>query len=123
LRRVSPTSRLSEGLDALQPEQVGKILRNLRERTGKEVEVSGLKLPLEVITRWGLVLVLGIQLYFWLDLRNFLSRPIIPQSFNVPWLGFYQDGVSSIVFWISAIVLPVATVCLLMIKGVLGVEG
>src|SRR5258708_12571356 len=48
---------LSDGLGALQPEQIAKVLRNLRERTGKEVEVSGLKLPLEVITRWGLIVI------------------------------------------------------------------
>ena len=114
---------LSEGLDALQPEQVGKILRNLRERTGKEVEVSGLKVPLEVITRWGLVLIVGIQLYFWLDLRNFLRRTVSPGTLDVPWLGLYRDGISRFIFWTSSVMLPIATVCLLMIKGVLGVEG
>jgi hypothetical protein len=42
---------LTEGLNALQPERVGKVLRNLRERTGKEVEVFGLKIPVEAISR------------------------------------------------------------------------
>jgi hypothetical protein len=114
---------LSDGLGALQPEQVAKVLRNLRERTGKEVEVSGLKLPLEVITRWGLIVVLAIQLYFWIDLRNFLAKAVTPGMLDVPWIGLYPDRLSHSVFWASAIVLPVFTVCFLVLKGVLGVEG
>jgi hypothetical protein len=114
---------LSDGLGALQPEQIGRVLRNLRERTGKEVEVSGLKLPLEVITRWGLVIIVGIQLYFWIDLRSFAGRPVTALELEFPWLGFYQDRISRIVFLMSAVLLPVATVSLLVIKGVLGVEG
>ena len=114
---------LSDGLGALQPEQVAKVLRNLRERTGKEVEVSGLKLPLEVITRWGLLVILAIQLYFWIDLRNFLAKAVTPEMLDVPWIGLYPDRLSHSVFWASAVVLPVLTVCLLVLKGILGVEG
>jgi len=114
---------LSDGLGALQPDQVAKVLRNLRERTGKEVEISGLKLPLEVITRWGLIVVLAIQLYFWIDLRNFLAKAATPGMIDVPWIGLYPDRISHSVFWASAIVLPVFTVCFLVLKGVLGVEG
>jgi hypothetical protein len=114
---------LSDGLGALQPEQVSRVLRNLRERTGKEVEVSGLKLPLEVITRWGLVVILGIQLYFWIDLRNFMAKPLTKEMTEVPWMGLYPDHLSQIVFWISLILLPSFTVCFLAIKGILGVEG
>ncbi len=114
---------LSDGLGALQPEQIAKVLRNLRERTGKEVEVSGLKLPLEVITRWGLIVILAIQLYFWIDLRNFLAKAVTPGMLDVPWIGLYPDRLSHSVFWASAIVLPVLTVCFLVLKGILGVEG
>jgi len=56
-------------------------------------------------------------------LRNFLRRTVSPGTLDVPWLGLYRDGISRFIFWTSSVMLPIATVCLLMIKGVLGVEG
>jgi hypothetical protein len=57
---------LTHGLDNVSLADVKKFLENQLNQSGKEVDVVGVRLPLEVITQWGLVLLVSIQMYYWL---------------------------------------------------------
>ncbi|HEY2498952.1 MAG TPA: hypothetical protein VGK24_17955 [Candidatus Angelobacter sp.] len=70
-------------------------------------EAFGIRFPAENTSRWGVLLVLGIQLYFWLHFREYRKRS--PGS-SIAWIGAYGDRVSRSVFQTTALLLPIATV-------------
>ncbi len=81
---------------------------------GNSVSVLGLAIPLYQITRWGALVLLGTQVYFWLHLHELVSR-IKPDAdgLNVAWIGIYRTRTAFFVALLSACIVPtVAGICL-----------
>jgi hypothetical protein len=78
------------------------------------ISLLGLMIPLIQLTRWGPLVLLATQLYFWLHLHE-LVRKIEPDAdgWDVAWIGIYRTRPAFIVVLFSACVLPaVAAICL-----------
>ena len=78
-------------------------------------EVFGVKFPVEKATRWGILLIVGIQLYLWIHLHEL--SPKLKEGdagWDVAWIGVYRSVPARMLFVASTALLPVVTI------GVLG---
>jgi hypothetical protein len=75
---------------------------------GPEVfEAFGMKFPAGQITLWGDLLLVSIQLYFFIYLRQLSGklRPADP-GWDVPWIGMDSSRLSNTIFYITLVILP-----------------
>jgi hypothetical protein len=94
-----------------------RILSAEAKRSGDAFEAVGLKIPAEIAVRCGVLLVLGIQLYLLIHLREFGNRLDRQAGFEVAWIGVYTSELARGMLFASLLLLPLATVCALDIRG------
>jgi hypothetical protein len=89
------------------------ILRAEKSRTSDKVELMGAKIPVNELAKWGIPVLLLVQLYLALSLSEFsqrvLNKDMVP---DVPWIALYVQKGADLVTWLT-VLLPVVTVCLL----------
>lgn len=74
-------------------------------------EIFGVKFPVESASRWGIVLILGIQLYLWIHLYE--VSPKLREGdpgWDVAWIGVYQSRPANTLFFASTTLLPLLTI-------------
>jgi hypothetical protein len=77
-------------------------------------EVFGVKFPIQTANAWGIALIIGIQLYFWVHLHELSPRlREDDDGWNVAWIGVYPSIPARAVYLISIIALPMITMVLL----------
>jgi hypothetical protein len=88
---------------------------------GPEVfEIFGMKLPAGQVTAWGDVLLLSVQLCFFLYLRR-LSGELNADApgWEVPWIGMDSSGLSKTILYVTVVILPcLATILLAWQTGI-----
>jgi hypothetical protein len=100
-------SSLTKNYEELDLETIDKILEAEQSRTGDSFEAIGIKFPAEGVTRWGIVLILGIQLYLFLHLHE-LTPKLKPtdEGWEVAWIGVYKSRISQVLYLASSVLLP-----------------
>lgn len=100
---------LSQGLEHQSLSSVVDRVRDLQNKGDVPLEFFGLKIPGAEAGKWGLVILLATQFYFWMHLHE-LSRKIGPNDpgWEVAWIGVYYSKIAFIATLISSCVLPVA---------------
>jgi hypothetical protein len=76
-------------------------------------EVFGIKFPMEATTRWGVVLIILLQGYFWLHLDEYRRRGF--KNADVAWIGIYTSRAAITVSALSMFV-PVSVIVLLCVR-------
>ena len=92
------------------------------QRTGERIEFLGLKFPERIISTWGAVILLIIQLYFWLHLRTFYETfyeylVSSETGIDIAWIGIYPDLWSRFISLVTVSLLPVVVVGYLVFSG------
>jgi hypothetical protein len=97
---------------------IEQIIADEEKRSGESFEAFGIKFPAEGTTRWGILVILAIQAYFWIHLRE-LGEKLGPgdPGWDVAWIGAYQSILARLLFRLTAFVLPVGVVLELGIRG------
>lgn len=95
-------------------DKIQAILRTQKLTSGESIEIVGIKLGVEAVRSGGALLILGVQLYFLLHLREFVRR-ISPESdaWQAAWIGLYPGALAAGAFWFSAFIVPTGTVFVL----------
>ena len=89
------------------------------EAVRDRLELFGVKFPSEVVGRWGVIVLLAVQLYFLMHLQEFaLCLEPGDAAWNYPWIGTYPASLAKVVFVTSATILPLAAV--LIVRAGLG---
>ena len=106
-------AKASKGLELLKLPDLKNHLIQQIEKGDTVFEAFGLKVPLPLLTSWGIIVVLSVQLYFFLHLREFHAK-IKPHDtgWDVPWIGAYSSGLSRSVYF-TTILMPTIAVALL----------
>ena len=79
------------------------------------IEALGLKVPASELTRWGIILLLAAQFYFWLHLHEFNRKIARPSpGLDVAWIGVYRTRIAAMTVFMSSCILPVAAVATLL---------
>lgn len=102
------------GLDTLQA-----LLISRSERAQDDIELFGLVIPSVLIARWGGLIILIVQLYFFLHLRAL--RDQIGQGRDAPlapWIGIYPDRISKTAAALSACALPPAVLAFIIVPDI-----
>ncbi len=94
------------------------IASNLADEAAKpkpdSFEVFGVKFPVETASRWGVVLIIGLQLYLWVHLHELSPRlKEADPGWDVAWIGVYQSLPARALFIACTAVLPFLTIGLL----------
>ena len=113
-RELASVSGPFENADIISAE---KILDAEAKRTGDAFEAVGLKIPAEVAVRCGVLLVLGVQLYLLIHLREFGNRLDREAGYEVAWIGVYSSKLARVMLLVSLLLLPACTVVLLSFRG------
>jgi hypothetical protein len=82
---------------------------------GQEVfEAFGMKFPAGKITLWGTILIVSVQLYFLVYLRQLSGKLNADDpGWDVPWVGMDTTFVSQMIMFATVILLPIVAVALL----------
>jgi hypothetical protein len=96
---------LAKHLQTLSLGDVETFFHTAMARSGETVELPGVKLPGEAVTSWGIVIIVIIEVYFFVIFREFCSRVILgDKAWNVPWIGISRDVISRVAFAISILI-------------------
>lgn len=113
--------RVTRGYQELELEKARGILKAELGRSGERVEFLGMNIPETVMATWGGIVILMLQLYFWLHLRalcnaGYPSKDIVNE---VAWIGTYSDFFARLTAFATIFVLPLgATVSAVMVADV-----
>jgi hypothetical protein len=109
---------ITKNYEDLPIKQIVQIIADEEKRTGDSFEALGIKFPAENTTRWGVFLIVGIQIYLWIHLRE-LSPKIGDEDpgWDVAWIGVYQSLWARGAMFVSLCVLPCAAALAMGIRG------
>jgi hypothetical protein len=111
-------NEITKHYQKLELNDANQILGAELQRTGERIEFLGLKFPESFISTWGAVILLIIQLYFWLHLRTFYEYLASSETgIDVAWIGIYSDFWSRVISLITISLLPVVIVGYLVFWG------
>lgn len=88
-------------------DKLSTILAAQRKRSDQTFEAFSVKFPSDAVARWGLVLLLGVQLYFLIHMESVQIHP--DSEISVAWIPLYPHGLAQTVFVLTVAVLPPAT--------------
>lgn len=109
---------ITRDYETLNVDTILKIIESEKARAGDSFEAFGVKFPAEGTTRWGILVVISIQVYFWLHLQE-LAKKLGPrdEGWEVAWIGVYHSFIAKLVFGLSAFFLPVLAVLSLAVRA------
>ena len=103
----------SKGFELLKLADFKNHVTQELEKGDTVFEAFGLKVPLQFLTSGGIVVVLSVQLYFYLHMREFHAKIKKSDSgWDVPWIGVYGSTLARAAY-LATMVMPVAAVALL----------
>jgi hypothetical protein len=112
---------LAEEAGGLEPEDLEQVEKVIGERLAnrlEEFDAFGMKFPIDQVTGWGTIIVLSVQLYFLLYLKQ-LSGKLRPDdpAWDTPWICMNQSRLAQSVCFVTIVLLPIIALCLLGAKG------
>jgi hypothetical protein len=90
----------------LDMDSLGPFLDRDLERGTSPVEIVGIKIQAASLSLWGLLVLIGIQLYFVVHLSSCLSQLKNDQAPPIAWIGFYPGWPAQSLLIIGIMVLP-----------------
>jgi hypothetical protein len=122
-RSFPDLNELAKHLGALPLENLQTFFLAEKNRSGDKIEFPGVKLPGESITKWGLLILLTLEIYFCIVFRDFCHRVTpINQAWEVPWIGISPDMFARIAFVVSILAVPI-TIGYLALRGIHGTSS
>jgi hypothetical protein len=116
-RRFPQLSLWAHGREARTPKILLEDLQTDIDRASESFELFGVKIPLSLIAKLGLLVLIAIEAYFCLHLSRLTLLVKGPSSVpSFPWIGAYLDLISRTASLTSAALLPVAVVAWLAIS-------
>ena len=92
-------------------DKLSTILAAQRKRSDQTFEAFSVKFPSDAVARWGLILLLGVQLYFLIHMESVQIRP--DSEISVAWIPLYPNGLAQTVFVLTVAVLPPVTTAII----------
>ena len=113
-RSFSDLTLAARDLGSLELEDISKIVDSEATRDVDVFEVLGLKIPIAQLAAWGSIVVLGIQIYLLLFLKQ-LSGKLGAEDpgWDVPWIGMDQTKFAQRMLFLTLVLLPCIAVAVL----------
>jgi hypothetical protein len=105
--------RMNEDFGTLAPE-----IRSESNKGDEAFDAFGIKFPSEQVTRWGIIVLVGVQLYFLMYLRLLSSKlKRDDPAWNVPWMAMDQSWLARAMLLASVSCLPIYAACLVAVRA------
>lgn len=90
----------------------------------EQLEAFGIKIPSNEITSWGIIALIGVQLYLLMYLKR-LSNKLKPDDpgWDVPWMAMDESRMARTMLFVSLVLLPFAAALFIFsvpLKGLVG---
>ena len=101
-------AKASVGRGPLPLQDVMKALTEEAGKSGEVFEAFGIKFPVDQMTTWGVMVLVSVQLYLLVYLRQF-RRTLQPSdaSWDLPWIGMDRSVAAQAILLFTLIVVPV----------------
>ena len=108
---------VSTGISTLEINDAVHRLESQVASSERNISLLGFTIPLSQLARWGVLVLLSVQLYFWLHLHELAAR-IEPEAegWNVAWIGLYTSRAATAVALLSCFLLPLAAALILGVR-------
>ncbi|WP_296597715.1 hypothetical protein [Phenylobacterium sp.] len=106
----------SKGLESLKLDQLIAYIRELYKRDNKNVQVLGVEIPQDSISRWGLLVLLAVQTYMLLHIQHG-RKDWADRLPTYPWVALYPGLLPRLVTTVTIAILPIATSAMLAWQG------
>jgi hypothetical protein len=107
-------TQASNEFQTLEFEDVKKIISDEAAKGAEVFEVFGIKFPTGQITVSGILALLGVQLYFFLYLKQLFGKLHSDDAgWDVPWIGMNLSRAARVTFFASLVLFPCIAVALL----------
>jgi hypothetical protein len=94
-------------LEVLEFGDIEKIISAESAKGSEVFEAFGMKFPVGQITFWGIVVLLSVQGYFLIYLKQLSGKLRDDDAgWDVPWIGMNQSGPSKTIFFATTLILP-----------------
>jgi hypothetical protein len=117
----SELDSISSNYDDLQISKVITILEGEKSRAGGNLQAFGATIPIVFIRDWGFLLLIGLQAYFYLHLKEFIKIITLSNSHQdispEPWVALYKGTLAHYSFILFSIALPFIVVVLVIVKS------
>jgi hypothetical protein len=98
-------------------QDIGTDLQSEAAKGGDAFEAFGIKIPAERVTRWGMVVLVGVQLYFFMYLKRLsMSLKCGDAGWDVPWIAMDQSVLARIVLFVSIVLVPACAAFSILIQ-------
>lgn len=112
-------AKAAEGRDDLPLDALAPVLRDEASKLGEAFEAFGVKFQGEQITRWGMVVLIGVQLYLLMYLIRLSKHLRVDDpGWDVPWMAMDESRLARAMLFFSVVLLPAAAASLLVIQTV-----
>ena len=109
----------TRGLESLEFEDIKKIISDEASKGPEVFEAFGMKFPARQVTLGGIVVLFGVQLYFYLYLKQLSGRLRSDDAgWDVPWIGMNQSRAGLFFFFTTLVLFPVSAIALLVGKAI-----
>jgi len=107
-------SRAAKGLESSPLEELEKHLNDESAKGHEVFEAFGVKFPTGQISGWGIVVLLSIQCYFYIYLKQRsgalgLDDPV----WDVPWIGMDRSPLAEAIYGFTVVIVPIIAIALL----------
>ena len=111
-------SEITKYYESLPPGTIDDVLASEEKRYGESFEALGIKFPAENTTLWGIIVILTIQVYLWIQLQEFDLRSHRAEAVEeVAWIGLYQSWRARALVFVTTCLLPFLAVGLLEMRS------
>src|SRR5262249_32278946 len=106
--------RMNEDFATLAPE-----IHSEANKGDEAFDVFGIKFPSEQVTRWGIIVLIGVQLYFLMYLMR-LSNKLRGDDpgWDVPWMAMDPSWLARTLLFVSVLCLPIFAAFLVAVRAV-----
>lgn len=100
-------SAAMQGRPRMSFDETAALLTSESARLETDIVIFGLVIPDAVVSRWGGIIMVIAQFYFWLHLRGFARElKTTTQPTLAPWIGVYDDPLARVTTAVSGFALP-----------------
>lgn len=106
-------SRYQNRIESEPLETIAKKIQAEQDKESLPAAIFGIPFPHDQLPSWGVILLICVQLYFWIHLCEISSR-IHPDSpgWDVAWIGLYSQSYAVRLFKITTCILPPTSILL-----------
>ena len=109
-RTFKELDSVTSGFQDLTFQRLEAFVAKQEDQSKESFEQFGIKFPVEYTAAWGIPVILVLQIYFWLHLRELRERKVNGVDSGVAWVGVYDYLGAKILVISSALVLPVGII-------------